>query len=189
MTTIEAAANAMATVSILLAARNSIHTWWTGIIGCVLFAVLFRQAKLYADVVLQLFFIATSLIGWWNWSGRRGAGERPIGRTTRTALAWMVLAALAATVGYGAMLHRFTDAYAPFADSAVLAMSVLAQCLLMGRRIETWPAWLVVNAIAVPLYASRGLTLTAVLYFVYWINALIAWRHWSRRPVRDRAPA
>jgi nicotinamide mononucleotide transporter len=50
----------------------------------------------------------------------------------------------------------------------------------MGRRIENWPVWLLVNTVSVPLYASRGLYLTAALYVAYWINALVAWRHWKR---------
>ena len=57
---IELAASVMTTVSILLAARNSVHTWWTGIAGCALFAVTFYRAALYADVTLQGFFIVTS---------------------------------------------------------------------------------------------------------------------------------
>ena len=182
MTLLEAAANAIATVSILLAGRNSVHTWWTGIVGCALFALLFWRTQLYADVLLQVFFVATSLIGWWHWSGHGGGNGLPIRRTPPRALAWMALASVVAALAYGTLLHRFTDAYAPFADSVVLAVSVLAQVLLMRRRIETWPAWLLVNSVAVPLYASRGLTLTAALYAFYWINALVAWRHWSHRP-------
>ncbi|HEX8055265.1 MAG TPA: nicotinamide mononucleotide transporter family protein [Novosphingobium sp.] len=64
MTPLEITANLITTVSILLAARNSIHTWWTAIVGGALFAVLFYQNRLYADVTLQLFFIVTSLAGW-----------------------------------------------------------------------------------------------------------------------------
>ena len=58
--------------------------------------------------------------------------------------------------------------------------SIIAQVLLMGRRIENWPVWLQVNTISVPLYASRGLYLTAALYAAYF-NALVAWRHWRRQ--------
>ncbi len=76
------------------------------------------------------------------------------------------------------MLHAWTDAYAPFLDSLVLSFSVVAQLLLMRRRLETWPVWLLVNTLAVPLFASRGLFVTAGLYAAYWINALVAWRHW-----------
>ena len=35
MVTNELLANAVTTASIVLAGRNSIHTWWTGIIGCL----------------------------------------------------------------------------------------------------------------------------------------------------------
>ncbi|MET0322432.1 MAG: nicotinamide mononucleotide transporter family protein, partial [Duganella sp.] len=82
---------------------------------------------------------------------------------------------------YGLLLQAYTNAYAPFMDSAVLMFSVIAQLLLMGRRLQTWQFWLFVNTIAVPLYASRGLYLTSVLYGVYWINALASWFFWRRK--------
>lgn len=174
------------TVSIILAGRNNIHSWWIGIVGCVLFAVLFYQVNLYADVLLQLFFIVTCVIGWLQW--RRGAGGQPlpITRTGWRSLAWVVPAGIAAVVIYGMLLHRWTNAYAPFIDSAVLVFSIIAQFLLMSRRIETWAFWLLVNTVAVPLYYSRGLHLTAVLYAAYWFNALLSWYWWrvqARRAV------
>jgi nicotinamide mononucleotide transporter len=61
---LEVASNAVNAGSMVLAARNSIHTWWTGIAGCGLFAVLFYESQLYADVALQGFFIVTSVYGW-----------------------------------------------------------------------------------------------------------------------------
>ena len=66
-------------------------------------------------------------------------------------------------------------------DSAVLAFSVLGQFLLMGRRVETWWCWLVVNSVAVPLFISRGLHLTAGLYALYWVNAILSLRVWRRK--------
>ena len=62
------------------------------------------------------------------------------------------------------ILHRYTDAYAPFWDSFVLSVSVLAQFLLLNRKLESWYFWLLVNTVAVPLYCSRGLWLTGALY-------------------------
>ena len=46
-------------VSVWLAARNNVHTWWIGIIGSMLYGWVFWSVQLYADVTLQLFFIAT----------------------------------------------------------------------------------------------------------------------------------
>jgi nicotinamide mononucleotide transporter len=182
---LELAANAAATACILLAGRNSIHTWWTGILGCSLFAVLFYQTSLYADVVLQVFFVLSGVVGWHRWLRGDHGHALPIAPADFRSLAWTVPVGLAATAGYGALLHFWTDAYAPFADSAVLVFSVIAQLLLMGRRIENWLFWLAVNSIAVPLYASRGLYLTAVLYGVYWINAVVSWIWWRRLAARQ----
>ncbi len=177
---IELAANGLTAVSILLAGRNSIHTWWTGVAGCLLFGITFFEAKLYADVALQFFFVVTSLVGWWQWVRGRQGSSLSVSHAGPRHLAAAAVVGVAATLAYGALLARFTDAYAPFVDSAVLAFSVIAQVFLMRRRVETWPMWLLVNSVAVPLYASRGLHLTAVLYAAYWVNACLSWRHWRR---------
>jgi nicotinamide mononucleotide transporter len=65
-------------------------------------------------------------------------------------------------------------------DAAVLALSVIAQCLQMQRKLETWPFWLGVNTLSVGLFASRGLLLTAALYAAYWVNAWYGWWRWQK---------
>jgi nicotinamide mononucleotide transporter len=187
MTVLEAAANAITAASILLAGRNSIHTWWTGIAGGILFAMLFYQNKLFADVALQLSFIGTSILGWSRWSPAAGGQILPISQSPRLLLAAFALGGLVVTAGYGALLFRFTNAYAPFWDSAILVASVIAQLLLIRRKIENWPCWLLVNSIAVPLYASRGLYLTSGLYACYWVNAILSYLHW-RDQLQARVP-
>jgi len=185
---LELTANAFATAAILLAGRNSIHTWWTGIAGCLLFTLIFYQTRLYADAVLQVFFVLSSIAGWRLWLRGDHGRALVVAPADARSLAWIVPLGLACAAAYGALLHYWTDAYAPFADSMVLVFSVVAQLLLMRRRIENWPFWLLVNTIAAPLYASRELYLTAFLYGVYWINALVAWKRWQRL-AREQASA
>lgn len=177
---LEIAANAVMTVSIVLAGRNNVHSWSLGVLGCSMFAALFYSVNLYADVALQAFFIVTCALGWLKW--RRGGGAAlPITTVRLASLGWMLAVGLAATMAYGIMLQAYTKAYAPFIDSSVLVFSIVAQLLLMGRRVENWPFWLLVNTISVPLYASRGLYLTALLYAAYWVNALVSWLFWRRQ--------
>jgi nicotinamide mononucleotide transporter len=200
MSPLEPVANGVNLVSILLAGRASLHTWWTGIVGCLLFAALFADARLYADATLQGFFIVTSVIGWRGWARSRrrardggeggeggGGASVPVRRAGRAQLAVGVSAAVVVTAGYAALLAATTDAAAPVPDSAVLAFSVLAQLLLMARCVEAWWFWLLVNTIAVPLYASRELWLTAGFYGAFWVNAVIAWRAWARQAPAGRA--
>jgi nicotinamide mononucleotide transporter len=179
MSYLEIAANMMTVVCILLAGRNNIHTWWTGIVACVLFGVLFYQSQLYADVTLQVFFIATSVIGWYAWAtkGPEAAGL-PVNKADAGLLRMAVIGGAAVWLGYSFLLHKFTNAYLPFVDGAVMVLSIIAQLLLMRRSVENWPTWVLVNIISVPLYMLKDLKLTAFLYFVFLINAGISWKHW-----------
>lgn len=189
MSPLEIAANSVMALATILAGRNNIHSWWLGIVGCALFSVLFYDVKLYADVALQLFFIVTCLIGWREWAAGDHGRQMPITSVKAATLAWMTGAGIVGAAAYGLMLHNFTNAYAPFIDSTVLAFSIIAQLLLMARRIETWPVWVLVNAVSVPLYLSRDLTLTALLYAGYLINALVSWRWWRRQMLAARGPS
>lgn len=198
MSAVELTANAFNLLSVWFSARNSVHTWWCGIVGCALYALLFVEVRLYADVTLQLFFIGSCVAGWFNWrhggTGRRertvapdGGGaaastptELPITRVAAWTFASLVAIAGVATAGYGWLLHRLTDASNPFVDSAVLALSILAQLLMVGRKIETWPVWIAVDCIAVPLYASKALWLTAAVYAFFLVLVVMGWMRWSR---------
>lgn len=175
---LEYAANGFYLLAVFLAARNSIHNWWLGIIGCLLFSALFYQVKLYAEVLLMLFFVATNCIGWYQW-GRQSGVKQVTNTPLWRLVGYSALAALV-TLLYGYILHSMTDAYAPFIDSAILMFSVIAQFLLMNRKLETWWFWLVVNTVAVPLYFSRELQLTAIVYIGFWFNAWYGLYLWRR---------
>lgn len=183
MNLLEIAANAFVAAAIFLAGRNNVHTWWTGIVGCTLFALVFYEVKLYADVILQIFFVLTSVAGWYRWLRGKSGQELDVRFSKPSFIAICAALAVVAAAGYGALLHAFTDAYAPFLDSMVLVFSVLGQILMMDRRVENWWAWLLVNTIAVPLYASRGLYVTAALYAAFWINAVVSLVRWRRLAV------
>lgn len=182
---LEVACNAVNAGSIVLAARNSVHTWWTGIVGCGLFAVLFYRSQLYADVALQIFFIATSVYGWRLWLSGREGSALPVTRVAAKVLWVTVCAAICVAMVYGLMLRRFTNAYAPFVDSLVLTLSVIAQLLLMTRRYETWWFWLAVNTLSIALFGFRGLWLTAALYSAFWLNAWFARLRWRNLVVAN----
>jgi len=190
-TTLEWLANGFTLWCVWLAARGHLMTWPVGIVGCLLFGALFMESRLYADATLQLFFIATGVIGWRQWLHAGGPVQAQAERALSfKQLAAMVAAAVVVTLVYGALLRHWTAAYAPFWDSAVLASSVLAQVLLMRGHAATWPAWLVVNTLSVPLYFSRGLLLTAGVYTLFWLNAWYGWYRWHRlKPLRAAATA
>jgi nicotinamide mononucleotide transporter len=181
MTLLEIFANIFNLVSVFLANRNNVHTWWIGIIGGVLYGVMFYQVKLYADVILQVFFILTNLYGWWAWlRGGAESEELPITRVGFGQLILFSTAAIILTIGHGFLLHSLTDASFPFVDSTVLVLSIIAQFLLMRRKLESWIFWIIVDMIAVPLYAAKDLYLTSAIYFLFLLNAVWGLLNWLK---------
>lgn len=202
-TPLELAANIFTIACIVLAGRNSIHTWWTGLVGCVLYGVMFFTVQLYADATLQVFFFVTGVIGWKQWNNKPilsrpnpgnftpegsvtggtqyyEAKELPIRRASNEMMLGSIGIALVVAAFYGWLLHTFTNAYAPWIDSTVLAFSVVAQLLLMSRSIQNWQVWVLVNTLSVPLFWSRELYLTSVLYGFFWVNAVVSYFNWKK---------
>ena len=54
-------------VCVILAARRNIWNWPIGLIGVMLFGVLFYQINLYADVFEQVYYLITGISGWYLW--------------------------------------------------------------------------------------------------------------------------
>ena len=181
---LEWSATLMTALCVVLAARRHIATWPVGIVGSALYMRLFHDTQLYADATLQVFFIGTGLWGWRAWlrqapTSPNHASTAAPRLTLQNGLMLLALG-LGVTLAYGALLAHWTQAYAPFWDSAVLSTSVIAQWLLMQGRRETWPCWILVNTLSVPLYLSRGLHITAVLYALLWLNAWHGWWVWRQ---------
>lgn len=187
---LELTANFFTVVCIILAGRNNIHTWWTGLVGAMLYGIMFYKVQLYADATLQIFFLVTGVLGWIGWNANKVLyqidEQTPIITAKFSTIVKMICTAGAVAIGYGWLLHSFTNAYAPWIDSTVLAFSVVAQLLLMTRSVQTWHVWIFVNTLSVPLFWSRELYLTSVMYGFFWCNAVYSYFHWKRL-MKDQA--
>lgn len=180
MSAIEAVAALLGLVNVWLVVRRSVWNYPFGLIMVTLYARIFFDAKLYSDALLQIFFFAVQLYGWWNWSRSRAeSGEvRVLRLGPRQRLAWGASCA-AAVLAWGAAMHSWTDASYPWWDAGVAIPSVAAQILLSRRFIENWWLWILVDLLAIGLYAAKDLWLTAGLYAVFLGLAtwgLLAWR-------------
>jgi nicotinamide mononucleotide transporter len=177
---LEIAATVFTLICVILSVKRSLWQFPFGVAGTGLFFFVVWDQKLYANAVLQVFFLAVQFYGWWYWT-RGDKGARPPIRSADWKVVVGLCAAALALAGIGAWaLETFTDAAMPLPDAGVFGLSLVAQFLLDRKRIENWPVWAVVNVVAVWLYASQGLWLFTGLYVFFFCNAFWGWWEWRK---------
>lgn len=166
------------TVGVYLAAVEHIWNWPVGIANVILYSYVFWQSRLYADMTLQLLYVGLLAHGWASWL--RGTGHNTLPVTRLAARLWPVVAvAIAAgTAIYVPIIQHFKGAQ-PFLDSILTVASIVGQVMLNRKVIENWLVWIVADAVYIPLYISRQLYVTAILYGVFLVLAVIGWREWA----------
>jgi nicotinamide mononucleotide transporter len=161
---------------VALAVAQRIETFPIGIANNVFFIVLFADARLFADMALQVVYIGLGLMGWWVW-WKRTHQPLTVSRASLALLASTTVAVIAATLILVPVL-RAAHGAAPGWDALTTSMSLGAQLLLNLKRLETWYVWIAVDVIYVPLYLSRDLNLTALVYVVFLGLCVMGWRQW-----------
>jgi nicotinamide mononucleotide transporter len=177
-------------VAVWLTARQNPWCWPVGLLNVGLFIVVFHQAKLYADMGLQVVYVALCLYGWHRWlHGGPQHGALAVSRTP--ARAAMLLAAAGAAGGalLGVTLYRHTDASLPFWDSSTTSFSLVAQWMQARKWLENWMVWIVVDVVYVGMYLQKRLYFTAVLYAVFIALAVLGLAQWRRSLAPEAAPA
>jgi len=189
MSQLEWLAAALVLINVALVALRSVWNYPFALAAVTLYAFVFFEAKLYSDMALQGFFFALNLYGWAAWMRARDESGIPVGwMSQRARLVW-TLVTIAAWVVWSFAMDRYTDAIAPWIDGAIAMLSITAQWLLARRRVESWWLWIVVDLIAIPLFASRGLYPTSAVYVVLLGLSIDGLLQWRRAAAAGTAPA
>ena len=181
---IEIVAVLLGIANIVLIIRRSVWNFPVAIVMVALYFIIFRDAKLYSDAGLQIFFAAINLYGWWSWNRNKGeSGVISVRRLPATGYALWITGSILAIWAWGAIMHAETDASYPYWDASVAMLSILGQILMTRRFVENWHYWIIVNIISIPLYIVKDLHLTAGLYGMFLVLAvagLVEWRKAER---------
>jgi nicotinamide mononucleotide transporter len=178
---LELAAAITGAISVWLSVRQNIWSWPTAIVNVVLYTVVFWDAKLYADMGLQVIYAVLSLYGWYQWLyGGEGRTELRVTRTPPRLGAILAVVAAAGSAFLGTLLRHTTDAALPFMDSFLSSTSLVAQWMMTKKLVENWLVWIAVDVLYVGMFVFKGLYLTAGLYAVFLVLAVRGYLDWRR---------
>jgi nicotinamide mononucleotide transporter len=182
MSGIEWLAAVLGLANVWLIVRRSVLNYPFALVMCALYLFIFYEAKLYSDAGLQVFFIAINIYGWAAWARNSAeAGEVVVERLSDAERLIWAAGTLLLCALWGTGMAKLTDASYPYWDGSVAMISIVSQILMAQRRIENWIGWIIVNALSIPLYLTKGLYPTMVLYTILLGMAVIGWLQWKAR--------
>lgn len=168
-------------IGVGLMIRQNIAGWPVGLVQVAVYAWVFYDIKLYSDAILQVAFFLIQAYGWWHWlHGGTTRAPLPVSRLRPGVIVGWIATGAVLTAGWGAFMHRSTDAALPYWDAFILIFSLIAQWLQAQKRLECWAGWLLVNTVAIGVYWAKDLRLTSGLYLIFWAMAVWGWREWRR---------
>jgi nicotinamide mononucleotide transporter len=165
--------------------KQYIWLWVWGTLSSLLYVYVFYSSVFYAGAVLQLYYVCISIYGYWFWykNRNRADNEEDTLRVNRAGTQKLiVLIAIIAVISIitGIFLKKFTNSIVPFSDAFTFAGGIVATWMLTRKFIEHWLFWLVIDSFSVVLYFRQKLHLTAILYFVYLVMAVVGYFQWKK---------
>ncbi|EOX8525582.1 nicotinamide riboside transporter PnuC [Salmonella bongori] len=208
---IEATGTIAGLLCIGLASLEKISNYFFGLVNVILFAIIFFQIQLYASLLLQLFFFAANIYGWYAWSRQTNDNETELRirwLPLPKAIAWLATCIIA----IGLMTFYIDPVFAflthvavtimqmpglqvtmpilqpdafPFWDSCMMVLSIVAMILMTRKYVENWLLWVIINLISVVVFALQGVYAMSLEYLILTFIAINGSRMWINR-ARER---
>ncbi|WP_437890241.1 nicotinamide riboside transporter PnuC [Phytobacter sp. V91] len=203
---IEAVGTLAGLLCIWLASLEKISNYAFGLINVTLFAIIFFQIQLYASLLLQVFFFAANIYGWYAWSRQTTANEAVLQirwLPLPKALGWIAACVVAIglmtafidpvfavltriavsmmqSVGLNVAMPELQPDAFPFWDSCMMVLSIAAMILMTRKYVENWLLWVIINLISVVIFALQGVWAMSLEYMLLTFIALNGSRMWIK---------
>src|SRR5690554_3862437 len=84
LTYLQAVGTAFGVAQVLLARENKVHNYLFGIVSILISMWVLYQTRLYADILLNMYYLLMSIYGWFYWKFGKKKEAAPISYSSRT---------------------------------------------------------------------------------------------------------
>jgi nicotinamide mononucleotide transporter len=167
-------------ISIRLNTQQRAAGWLVGILSISCYIFVFWDTLLYADMLLNMYYLLSGIYGWLRWT-RHISSEKNLHVSYASRKELSILCSISILIGsfLGYSLSK-TEAVLPYLNAFTAAFSLSAQWLMTQKRIECWIFWSIINLVNIFLYAHTGLYFTAVLFGIYVVLSGVGYVEWKR---------
>src|ERR1700679_2131695 len=170
-------------LGIWLTTRRNLLCWPITLAADIIYLIVYYRTSLLSDTLLQVFFVAFTLYGWWNWHrGVRAEGEVRIPKLAPSSAVIAIILGAIGSVVLG-FITQHLHAALPWLDAPLASYSLVASYWQARKHIANWWLWIVIDVLYVGEYIYKQLWPTALLYALLVALAILGLRSWSQAPI------
>lgn len=179
---------ALAITIIALDTREKVLARPLSLIGTILAFFVYYPTGLYAKCLLNCIYIVLNIYGWYRWLyGGKHKTPLQVSTTDPGILAALVAFGLLATWGLGKLLTLYSNADLAYWDSLHTVMCLIAQWMLMSKKLESWILWTIADVQYTVICYYKGLYLFSGLHALYILLAINGYYTWRQSYLRQAA--
>lgn len=168
-------------ISVILCSQRKISFYFFGFIQLGTYMYLAWQQRFYGELVENVFYIITMLIGIVVWLKNYNTEERIVESKRLSERSFYIICSIMVfiCVLFGYYMKYFTDNTQPFMDSFSTVPAFIAQTLLMLRYREQWIFWIIIDVVSIFmwLFADNWIM---VIQFIFWtMNCIYGYKKWK----------
>ncbi|HNF71402.1 MAG TPA: nicotinamide riboside transporter PnuC [Chitinophagaceae bacterium] len=167
-----------AVLQVWLALKNRRINFLFGIFSVACYIEVFRLSGLYAESLLNGYYLIMSIAGYFSWHQKNKLIISVMKPMEHFKMASLTLLLSFLLFFY---LRTFTSSTVPVWDAFISALAWIGTWLMVRRKLENWLYLNISNTLAIPLLWYKGLELTALLTLIYWILAIRGWFAWKKQ--------
>lgn len=169
-------------ISVLLAKKNNIWVYPTGLVSTIIYTYLLLKYTLLGDMLINVYYTIMSIYGWYLWTRKKeSSDEYPISETTskerKKAFTIFLFTMLFVVLVY-VFFNKF-DSWTSYVDTFTTGIFFVGMWLMAKRKIENWIMWIIGDFISIPLYFHKGLWFTTFQFIIFTFIAYLGYKEWK----------
>ena len=173
-------------ISVVLCAKGKISTYAFATINVGLYAIIAYQNRLFGEVMLNgFYYLPMNIVGFYMWRKQKDDEGTVIARRlTAKQIILLIIGLLIAITAYWRVLVAL-GGNLQLIDSITTILSIVAFLLQIGRFMEQWILWMIINVFSITMWSlllgtPEGSVTMIIMFSAYLINGVYGFRNWLK---------
>ena len=173
-------------ISVVLCAKGKISTYAFACVNVGLYAIIAYQNRLFGEVMLYgFYYLPMNIVGFYMWRKQKDDEGTVIARRlTAKQIILLIIGLLIAITAYWRVLVAL-GGNLQLIDSITTILSIVAFLLQIGRFMEQWILWMIINVFSITMWSlllgtPEGSVTMIIMFSAYLINGVYGFRNWLK---------